>query len=258
MRKSPRTQRYRLLGGPYAAPACRVGRKLYCRWRRRWVTVDGLTDAPVIVAVHSQVRPPLADPLRRPGPRGPGRVRVVRRGPLGGRPAEGLEVAAGARREPVHPGDAPAHPGHDPGEGGPRPDGRGSGRVADPRVAGQDECDPQGEAAPGRVPGGGPRGGQRPKSESFRTKLSERLKREWASGARRPHPPGRPWEAEEIARLGQAPDAVVAREIGRSPAAVQKRGSGWASPARRRPDRRPHASSSRPRRLACNIVRSEK
>jgi hypothetical protein len=63
---------------------------------------------------------------------------------------------------------------------------------------------------------------RRPKPESFRWKLSERLRREWASGARRPHPPGRPWGAEEIARLGRAPDAVIARELGRSPAAVQK------------------------------------
>jgi hypothetical protein len=63
---------------------------------------------------------------------------------------------------------------------------------------------------------------KQPKSESFRTKLSERLKREWASGARRAPPRGRPWAPEELARLGQAGDAVVAREIGRSPSAVQK------------------------------------
>src|SRR4051812_44848445 len=48
MRKTPSPQRYRLLGGPYGAPACRVGGRLYCRWRRRRVRVDGLTDAPVV------------------------------------------------------------------------------------------------------------------------------------------------------------------------------------------------------------------
>src|SRR5947209_6986859 len=48
MRKPPHPQRYRLLDGPYAAPACRVGRKLYCRRARDRVTVDGLTDAPII------------------------------------------------------------------------------------------------------------------------------------------------------------------------------------------------------------------
>lgn len=41
---------------------------------------------------------------------------------------------------------------------------------------------------------------RRPKSESFRAKLSARLRREWASGTRRPHPPGRPWTAEEKPR----------------------------------------------------------
>ncbi len=63
---------------------------------------------------------------------------------------------------------------------------------------------------------------RQPKSEEFKAKTSARLKEEWASGARHGHPPGQPWSAEEIAQLGEAPDAVVAQKIGRSPAAVQK------------------------------------
>jgi hypothetical protein len=80
----------------------------------------------------------------------------------------------------------------------------------------------KGKRPPAAFLAAGREAARRPKPESFREKLAERLRREWASGARRPHPPGRPWSDAEIARLGRAPDEVIASEIGRSPAAVQK------------------------------------
>jgi hypothetical protein len=119
MRRSPRLKRYRFLGGPYSAPACRVGRKLYCRWRRRWVKVDGLTDAPVMWPF-----------TQRCGPRSlilcGDLVRAVRDESV-------AAVAAhwGVAREtvwrwrqalgvPEYTRGTPAHPRHDPGEDRPR------------------------------------------------------------------------------------------------------------------------------------------
>jgi hypothetical protein len=50
------------------------------------------------------------------------------------------------------------------------------------------------------------------------------MRREWAQGLRHRHPPGRPWTDEEIARIGTNTDASIARELGRTEAAVQKMG----------------------------------
>ena len=222
MRKPSRLQKYRFLGGPYAAPACRVGRKLYCRWRRGWVKVDGLTDAPVMW------------PFTRPtGPRSPilcgDLVRAVRDESV-------AAVAAhwGVGRETVWRWRQAL--GVDEYNRGTRqlirdtiPEKVDFARLAEARAASRApearakmSATRKGRKPPAAFLAAAREAARRPKSESFRTKLSERLKREWASGARRPPPPSRPWGAEERARLGQAPDAVVAREIGRSPTAVQK------------------------------------
>ncbi len=222
MRKSPRLQRYRLLGGPYAAPACRVGRKLYCRWRRRWVSVEGLTDAPVMWPF-----------TQRSGPRSlilcGDLVRAVRDESV-------AAVAAhwGVGRETVWRWRRAL--GVNEYNRGTRqlirdtiPEKVDLARLAEARVASRTpearakmSATRKGRKLPAAFLAAAREAAKQPKPESFRTKLSERLKQEWASGARRPPPRGRPWEAEDLARLGQAPDAVVAREIGRSPAAVQK------------------------------------
>jgi hypothetical protein len=222
MRTSPRLRRYRFLDGPYAAPACRVGRKLYCRFRRRWVKVDGLTDAPVMWPF-----------TRRTGPRslilcgdlvravrdesvaavaahcGVGRERVSR-----WRRALGVTQYTRGTRQLIRDTI---------------PEKVDLARLAEARVASRTpeararmSATRKGRRPPAAFLAAARAAAQQPKSESFRTNLSGRVKREWASGARRPHPPGQPWGAEEIARLGRAPDAIVAREIGRTPAAVQK------------------------------------
>jgi hypothetical protein len=48
------------------------------------------------------------------------------------------------------------------------------------------------------------------------------MRREWAQGLRHGHPPGRPWTDEEIARIRTDTDASIARELGRTEAAVQR------------------------------------
>ena len=63
---------------------------------------------------------------------------------------------------------------------------------------------------------------RRPKPESFKRKMSRRMRREWAQGVRHGHLPGRPWTEEEIARIGADTDASIARELGRTEAAVQR------------------------------------
>ena len=221
MRESPQTQRYRLLSGPYTAPACRVGRKLYCRWRRRWVMVHGLTEAPVMW----------------PFTRGSGPRSLILCGDLvrAVRDESVASVAAhwGVGRETVWRWRRAL--GVNQFTRGTRqlirdtiPEKVDLARLAEARAASRTpearakmSATRKGKRPPAAFLAAAREAAWQPKSESFRTKLSERLKREWASGARRPHPPGRPREAGEIARLGQAPDAVVAREIGRSPAAVQ-------------------------------------
>jgi hypothetical protein len=63
---------------------------------------------------------------------------------------------------------------------------------------------------------------RRPKTESFKQKLSRRIRKEWRLGMRHGHPPGRQWTDAELARLGTGTDEAIARELGRSAAAVQK------------------------------------
>ena len=222
MRRSPSPERYRLLGGPYAAPACRVGRKLYCRWRRRWVKVAGLTDAPVMWPFTQAA-----------GPRSPILCGDL---VLAVRIESAAAVAAhwGVARETVWRWRRAL--GVTEYTRGTRqlirdtiPEKVDLDRLAEARAASRTpearakmSAARKGRRLPEAFLAAARRAAQQPKSESFRAKLSERIKREWASGARRSHPPGRPWRADEIARLGQASDAVIAREIGRSQSAVQK------------------------------------
>jgi hypothetical protein len=42
-------------------------------------------------------------------------------------------------------------------------------------------------------------------------------------GLRHGHPRGRPWTEKEVARLGKAPDEVLARQLGRTKGAVQRK-----------------------------------
>jgi hypothetical protein len=218
--KSPK--RYRLLHGPYAAPQCRVGRTLYCQFRRRELKVGGLTDAPVPW--------PFA---RQPGPRslilcgelvlavrvesasavaahwGVGRETVGRWRKALGVPffnegtrqlyqdvipekvnLEALTVARKASRTPKARAKMSA---------------ARKGRPLNPEFRAA-----AAEAA------------RRPKTERFKQITSRRMRREWAQGKRQPHAPGRPWSDVEVARLGTDTDLAIAQELNRSPAAVQK------------------------------------
>jgi hypothetical protein len=61
-----------------------------------------------------------------------------------------------------------------------------------------------------------------PKSESFKRQMSRRMRREWRQGLRHGHPRGRAWTDKEVAWLGTDNDQWIARELGRSVAAVQR------------------------------------
>jgi hypothetical protein len=54
---------------------------------------------------------------------------------------------------------------------------------------------------------------KRPKSDDWKAKMSERLRREWKDGVRVSH---NQWTPEEIALLGTDVDRVIAEQIGRS------------------------------------------
>ncbi len=203
MQEAPSLQRYRLLGGPYAAPACRVGHKLYCRLRRRRVRVDGLTDTPVTWPFT----------FRGSGPRS-----LILCGDLA-RAVRDESVAAVA----AHWGVAPETVwrwrralGVSQYTRGTRqllrdtiPEKVDLARLAEARAASRTpearakmSATRKGRRLPAAFLAGARAAARRPKSESFRAKLSERLKREWASGARRPHPPGRPWKAGGDSAVG--------------------------------------------------------
>jgi hypothetical protein len=63
----------------------------------------------------------------------------------------------------------------------------------------------------------------RPKSEGWKEQASERMRQQWASGQRQGHARGRPWTDQELVLLGTEPDEVVARRVGRSVGAVQRK-----------------------------------
>ena len=62
--------RFKLIGGPYRMPRCKVDRFLRCSIRGK-VRVRGIHEAPIRVAVHGsgvRRRPAVSHRLRRPGP----------------------------------------------------------------------------------------------------------------------------------------------------------------------------------------------
>jgi hypothetical protein len=61
-----------------------------------------------------------------------------------------------------------------------------------------------------------------PKPESFKRQTSRRMRREWWEGLRHGHPAGRRWTDEELARVRTDTDQAIARDLGRTPAGVQK------------------------------------
>jgi hypothetical protein len=63
----------------------------------------------------------------------------------------------------------------------------------------------------------------RPKSEKWKDQVSQRMRPEWVSGQRQGHAPGRLWTERELKLLGTGPDHVVARRVGRSVGAVQRK-----------------------------------
>jgi hypothetical protein len=216
------SERYRLLHGPYAAPKCRVGGLLYCVRRERDLKVSGLTDAPIqwpftrvagpkslivcgdlvravrteselAVAHHWGVarktvwkwRTALGVPMWNEGSRRLLLETVPERVDL-----ETLALA----REKSRTREARAKMSAARKGRPPHPNLRAAARIA----------------------------ASQPKPESFKRKMSRRVRREWRLGSRHGHPRGRPWTEAEIARLGTDTDEAIAHELGRTPAAVQK------------------------------------
>ena len=89
--------RIRLLYGPYIAPKCSQGDKLFCRYRNREAEVRCFTEAPISWPVTSKgIRWSLVlcgDLIR--GSSGVGDRSVAS---LGGQPWDGIAVAEGAQR----------------------------------------------------------------------------------------------------------------------------------------------------------------
>jgi hypothetical protein len=63
----------------------------------------------------------------------------------------------------------------------------------------------------------------RPKSERWKQQTAQRMRQQWASGQRHGHARGRPWTDRELKLLGTRPDHVVARRVGRSVGAAQRK-----------------------------------
>jgi hypothetical protein len=222
MRLISDAERYKLIGGPYTTPKCRVGQKLTCEYRDRDVRVAGLSDAPIpwptsrksgnrslIVCYDLAQAVRVESVLAVAHHWGVGDVTVWSwRKALGvARDTEGtrrlhqrtqperydLEVLERARRKSL------------------TPKARAKRSAA---ITGK-PIHPTTRAAIAAA-------ARRPKSESFKKKLSKRMRKEWRSGKRHGHPQGRPWTDKELKRLGKDTDAVIAAELGRTVGAVQK------------------------------------
>lgn len=215
-------KRYTLLRGPYSAPKCRVGGKLFCRRRVRKVVVSGLTDAPIPWPFTREAGPAsliLCGEL----------VRAVRT-------ESEAAVAAhwGVSRNVVYQWRKTLSVSCFT-EGTRKlyrdtiPDRVNLESLAAARILSTArEARAKMSAARKGLPAhphlikAATEAARRPKSEEFKKLTAERMRREWAEGKRKPHPAGRPWSDAEIARLGTDTDEAIGRELGRSAAAVQK------------------------------------
>jgi hypothetical protein len=208
------SERFKLLYGPYLAPKCALGDKLSCEYRGREVAVKGMTDAPIqwpctrrnrnaspilcgelvravrteseqAVAHHWGVRYPTVWKWRRAlgVPRmtnGSRRLRIEYTPEI--LTAEVREKSKEAMRSPeVRARLSAAHKGQ--------------------------RAHPNAIAAVREL-------GKRPKSEEWKRRQSERLRRMWENPEAHGLPSRRNWSDEEIALLGTDTDRAIAQRLG--------------------------------------------
>ena len=209
-------ERYRLLNGPYVPPICRVGDKLPCEHKGREVVVGGMTDAPI--------QWPYARATGTPGPIlcgdliravrsesaiavawhwavSPGTVRRWRR-------ALGVpELNEGSRR--LLRAYVPEKL---------TPEARALGKEAmhSPAVRAKISAVKAGKPAHPDTASRLRQAGRRPRTESWKRKISLKLKAAWARSEEHGWGPRHHWTEEEIALLGTESDAGVARRLGLS------------------------------------------
>jgi hypothetical protein len=203
----------RLLFGPYRTPRCRVGGWLTCQLRGQDVRVGGMTDAPIIWPyVHKKGRPSLilCGDL----------VRAVKR-----ESASAVGHQWGVSQSTVHQWRKAL--------GVPRWT-IGTSRLILHRILQNRKLSgtPQARAKmrrawKNRTPApeflaAARKAAKGPKSEDWKRRTAQRMRKEWASGQRQGHPAGHPWKDRELKLLGTQPDDVVARKVGRSLGAVQR------------------------------------
>jgi hypothetical protein len=215
-------KRYLLLRGPYPAPKCRVGRKLFCLYRRREVVVSGLTDAPISWPFTKKTGPTsliLCGEL----------VRAVRTESESGVAAHwGVSIATVYkwRKALAVPcfteGTRQLYQDTIPDRVNLETLAAARKLSATPAARAKMSATRKGRPAHPHLKKAALEAARRPKSESFKKLMSERMKNEWAEGKRQPHPPGRPWSDGEIARLGRDTDQAIGQELGRTAAAVRK------------------------------------
>ena len=222
MRLISDAERYKLVGGPYTTPKCHVGQKLTCEYRDRDVKVAGLSDAPI--------------PWPSSRKTGNHSLIVCRDLAKAVRLESVLAIAHhwGVRDETVWKWRKALGVARDT-EGTRSLFERTLPERYDPEVlerARRKSLTPKARAKRSAAITGRPlhpitraaiaEAARRPKSESFKKKLSKRMRKEWRTGKRHGHPQGRPWTDKELKRLGKETDAVIAIELGRTVSAVQK------------------------------------
>jgi predicted RNA-binding Zn-ribbon protein involved in translation (DUF1610 family) len=207
-----------LVHGPYQAPACQVGEALFCERHQRELRVAGLTDAPIV------------------WPYGPRRSLIVCGDLLRAIRTEGASAVAyhwGVNLDTVWAWrkavgvpqftEGTIHLFHNAaGEKAASDPDRARARSHTVEARAKMSATRTGRPSHPNTRKAASEVARRPKSESFRRLMSERVRLEWESGLRKGHPPGRSWTDDELALLGTDTDASIAQAIGRTPSAVQK------------------------------------
>lgn len=215
-------ERLKLLHGPYAAPKFKVGEFLECEYRGREVKVRGITDAPI----------PWPS-VRGRGNHSPivyaGLVDAIRRESV-----VAVSYHWGVARETVwkwrkslkvsrnNEGTQRLHKVTQPERWDPRSLALARRKSVTPKARAKMSATRKGRPAHPHFRAAAAEAASQPKSDSFKRKLSRRMRREWRLGLRSGHPPGRKWTDVEIARVGADSDEVIGKELGRTKAAVQR------------------------------------
>ena len=209
------SERFKLLYGPYQPPKCRVGDKLPCEYRGREVTVRAMTDAPIQwPATRGGLRasPIVCGDLIR-AVRAESEIAVVHHWGVNRyvvwkwrRALEVPEVNKGTQRLKVDYAyeilvtpevSALALEGLRSPEARAKVRARMTGRPAHPNTA-----------------AGLRDAARRPKTETCKHKLSQRMRDVWEHPEEHGLPPCHHWTEEEIALLGTNTDEAIAQVLG--------------------------------------------